>query len=77
MNSKKTAPVEVDSDVLRRDRVIIAAAVAAVVGPAAIRGIKPLPVQHHGAWMREGREGIQSSHGGAPSVTRPATRGRD
>jgi hypothetical protein len=75
MTPEKPGDLEVDADLLRRDRVIIAAAVAAVAGPCAIRRIQPVPVQLHGAWMREGRLAIQSSHRGAPAVTRPAVRG--
>ena len=47
----------------RRDRVVIAAVVAALYGePAAIRRIRAVPVHPAGGWVREGRLAIQASH---------------
>jgi hypothetical protein len=47
----------------RRDRVIIASAVAALFGaPATIRRIRAVPGHHKGAWTREGRLAVQNSH---------------
>jgi len=60
-----------DAEQRRRDRVVIAAAVAAVFGPsAAIRAVRTVPGHGHGAWMREGRLAVQESH----RVTAPLVR---
>jgi hypothetical protein len=50
-------------DTERRDRVIIAAAVAALFGRGvAIRAIRSVPGHAEGAWMREGRLAVQAAH---------------
>jgi hypothetical protein len=69
---------ELDVEQRRRDRVIIAAAIAAIFGPrAAIRSIRTTPGHRDGAWVREGRLGIQSCHETAASlIGLPAGRGR-
>jgi hypothetical protein len=47
----------------RRDRVVIAAAVAAVFGQrASIRAIRAVPGHAEGEWMREGRLSVQAAH---------------
>jgi len=54
---------DVDAEQRRQDRVVIAAAVAALFGsPAAIRRIRPVPGHGAGAWNREGRLAVQRSH---------------
>jgi methylmalonyl-CoA carboxyltransferase small subunit len=62
-------PVIEIEEQLRRDGLAVAAAAAAVCGPEAIRSLRPVPGRGHGAWIREGRAAIQSSHGvAAPSI---------
>ncbi len=57
----------------RRDRVIIAASVAALFGPrVAIRHIRAVPGNGTGAWLREGRLAIQTSHRMAAPLLRLA-----
>ena len=47
----------------RRERVVIAAAVAVALGrPAAIRSIRAAPGHGAGAWTRQGRLAVQQSH---------------
>jgi hypothetical protein len=60
----------------RLDRVVIAAAVAALFGrPASIRSIKTVPGHGVGAWARAGRVDIQRSHGmTAPLIRHAADR---
>jgi hypothetical protein len=64
-------------DEQRRDRVIIAAAVAALLGrPAVIRKIRPAPAHGAGAWSREGRLAVQRSHAmPAPLIGQGRARG--
>jgi len=55
----------------RRDRVVIAAAVAAIAGrPAAVRRVRAVPGHMDGSWLREGRLAIQQSHGTAAPLVR-------
>jgi biotin carboxyl carrier protein len=61
----------IDDEQLLRDEAAVAAAAAAVFGPAA-RNCRPAPGRGDGAWMREGRITIQSSHTVAAPVTRPS-----
>ena len=66
-------PSELEVDIDRLDRVVIAAAVAAVLGPSAqIRGIQPVSRRDNGSWMREGRLEVQSSHRMAKPLMRAA-----
>ena len=52
-----------DAEQKRQDRVVIAAAVAAVFGPrASIRGVRAVPGHAEGEWMREGRLAVQTAH---------------
>ena len=54
---------DVNAEERRHDRVVIAAAVAALFGsPTAIRRIRPVPGHGAGAWNREGRLAVQRSH---------------
>ena len=51
-----------ETEIERMDRVVIAAAVAAVVGShATIRGIRAASGRGEGSWLREGRLAIQGS----------------
>jgi hypothetical protein len=61
----------------QQDRVVIAAAIAALFGrPAAIRHITGVPGHGPEAWTREGRLAIQRSHGmPAPLIRRAPDRG--
>jgi hypothetical protein len=60
MSTEANSP---DAEQKRRDRVVIAAAVAAVFGRrASIRAIRPVPGHAEGEWMREGRLAVQTSH---------------
>jgi hypothetical protein len=60
-------------DTERRDRVIIAAAVAALFGRSgAIRAIRSVPGHAEGAWMREGRLAVQAAHRMPAPLVRPA-----
>ena len=53
-----------DAEERRLDRVVIAAAVAFLLGrPAAIRQIRAAPGHGADAWTREGRLTIQRAHG--------------
>ncbi len=65
-----TAAVERNprTEQLRIDRVLIAAAVAALFGESArVRRVRAIPGREQGEWLREGRLSIQSSHSrGAP-----------
>ena len=62
-----------DAEQRREDRVVIAAAVAALFGrPAAIRHINTVPGHGPGAWTREGRLTTQQSHGMPASLIRLA-----
>jgi hypothetical protein len=65
-----------DAEHWRRDRVIIAASVAALFGRrVAIRQIRAVPGNGAGAWLREGRLAIQTSHRmGAPLIRLAADR---
>jgi len=54
---------DVDAEKRRQDRVVIAAAMAALFGsPTAIRRIRTAPGHGAGAWNREGRRAVQRSH---------------
>ena len=54
---------DVNAEEQRHDRVVIAAAVAALFGsPTVIRRIRPVPGHGAGAWNREGRLAVQRSH---------------
>jgi hypothetical protein len=60
-----------DTEERRNDRVVIAAAVAALFGgSAAIRSVKSVPGHGANAWTREGRLAIQRSH----SISAPLIR---
>lgn len=62
-----------DTEQQRRDRVIIAAAVAALFGRgAAIRVIRSVPGHAEGAWMREGRLAVQAAHRTSAPLVRQA-----
>ena len=62
-----------DTEQKRRDRVVIAAAVAALFGRrASIRAIRPVPGHAEGAWMREGRMAVQAAHRMPAPLIRPA-----
>lgn len=55
---------EVDAEQQRKDRVVIAAAMAALFGqPGAISRMTAISGDADGAWVREGRSAIQTSHG--------------
>jgi hypothetical protein len=54
---------ETEQDQMERDRVVIAAAIAALSSqPALVRRIRSAPGHGRGAWTREGRLGIQTAH---------------
>ena len=54
---------EIEQDQAERDRVVIAAAIAAFFAePAAVRRIRSAPGHQQGAWTREGRLSIQTAH---------------
>lgn len=62
-----------DTEQRRRDRVVIAAAVAALFGrSAAIRTIRAVPGRLEGAWMRAGRLALQAAHGMPAPLIRPS-----
>ena len=51
------------------DRVVIAAAVAALYGEGAtVRRIRPAGPRASGAWLRQGRLAIQESHATGPAL---------
>ncbi len=62
-----------DSAERRRDRVILAAAVAALAGRnGALRRIAQVPGHGEGAWAREGRLTVQASHHMPAALVRSA-----
>ena len=67
----RDANYELDAEQGRRDRVIIAAAIAALFGRTAVtRRIRVVPDESEGTWMREGRLAVQTSHRMAAPLAR-------
>lgn len=60
---KREGPHTPEHEQRRLDRVVIAAAVAALFGPkAVVRRVAPASQGAFRTWLREGRLGIQASH---------------
>lgn len=58
---------ELDARHTEQDRVVIAAALAGVIGkPVAVRRIRPASGRREGAWVRHGREEARSHRMPAP-----------
>lgn len=54
--------LEIETEEHRLDRVVVAAAAAAIFGPAAERAVRAAPSRTPGAWERSGRKSIQQGH---------------